>query len=136
MGFVSNEIRLKTRIFQKQEIIYIEGYFNFKKAIVTPTIERTKKKLVSVLTQIVRVTIKQKIFLHLLVIIACCLELNTQCAPFYEAISTLSSVILNPSSSNLEALIPVTHHLKLQLQWWLTQPTQCMADHYVKHIQQ
>ena len=95
------------------------GLFLFDQEIVTPTPDRIRK-LESAVKNIYQGHNQAKDFLHLLGIIASCLELIPNARLFMRLIQLHLLCFWKPSSLDLEIRIPVTQHLKSHLQWWLT----------------
>ncbi|MCG7876485.1 MAG: reverse transcriptase domain-containing protein [Candidatus Thiodiazotropha endolucinida] len=116
LGFIVN--REKSDLVPKQEIVYIGGTFHFALRIVTPTPERIKKLVFAVKT-LCRGQNQAKDFLHLLGIMASCLELIPNARLFMRPIQLHLLAFWSPASMDLEVSIPVTQHLKSHLQWWL-----------------
>ena len=116
LGFIIN--KEKSNLFPKQKITYIGGSFHFDRAVVTPTPDRIKK-LVLAVKKICNGQNQAKDFLHLLGIIASCLELIPHARLFMRPVQLHLLCFWKPSSQDLQALIPVTQHLKSHLQWWL-----------------
>ena len=92
------------------------GTFHFKLGIVTPTPERIKK-LVSAIKNLHRSQNWAKDFLHLLGIMASCLELIPNARLFMRPTQLHLLAFWSPASLDLEASIPVTQHLKSHLIW-------------------
>ena len=116
LGFIIN--KEKSELIPKQQITYIGGLFLFDQEIVTPTPDRIKK-LESAVKNIYQGQNQAKDFLHLLSLIASCLELIPNARLFMRPIQLHLLCFWKPSSLDLETRIPVTQHLKSHLQWWL-----------------
>ena len=116
LGFIVN--KEKSELVPKQEITYIGGLFLFNLGVVTPTPDRVKK-LVSAVNKICNGHNQAKDFLHILGIMASCLELIPNARLYMRPIQLHLLAFWKPSSLDLEVSIPVTQHLKCHLQWWL-----------------
>ena len=109
LGFIIN--KEKSELIPKQQITYIGGLFLFDQEIVTPTPDRIRK-LESAVKNIYQGHNQAKDFLHLLGIIASCLELFPNARLFMRPIQLHLLCFWKPSSLDLEIRIPVTQHLR------------------------
>ncbi|CAC5403693.1 unnamed protein product [Mytilus coruscus] len=116
LGFIVN--LQKSSLIPSQEITYIGALFNFKKEIVSPTMERILK-----LEMLVRSLMKghntARDYLMLLGLIASSIELIPNARLFMRPIQLHLLHFWRPSTRDLTYQIPFTQHLKDHLNWWL-----------------
>ena len=108
----------KSELIPKQEIVYKGGAFHLKLGIVTPTPERLRKLDL----EIQRLLLGQnqaRDFLHLLGLMASCLELIPNGRLYMRHIQLHLLAFWRPASMDLEVVVPITQHLKSHLRWWL-----------------
>ena len=84
-----------------------------------PTPERVQKLLSAVGNLSKRNKATAKDFLHLLGLIASCLELIPNARLYMKPVQLHLLSFWKPSSMRLETEIPVTQHLRSHLKWWL-----------------
>ena len=94
------------------------GTVPFQPRIVTPTPDRVEQ-LVSAENKICNGYNQAKEFLHILYIMASCVELIPNARLYMRPIQLHLLAFWRPSSQDLEVSIPVTQHLKYHLQGWL-----------------
>ena len=109
LGFIVN--LEKSNLIPTQTITYIGAMFCLKEGIVRPTSERIKMES--------QATARD--FLHLLVIMASCIELIPNARLFMRPIQLHLLFHWKPSSQILEAKVPFSKLLKSHLKWWLNQ---------------
>lgn len=116
LGFIINLD--KSALIPSQIFTYIGCLFNLVLGIVEPTLDRIQK-LELALQQLLSGRITARHYLHILGIMASCLELipfaRLQMRPMQ--LHLLS--FWKPSSRDLELEIPVTQHLVSHVTWWL-----------------
>ena len=117
LGFIVNIE--KSSLEPSQTITYIGGLFHLDQGLVFPTPERVQKLLSAVgnLSKTNKATAKD--FLHLLGLIASCLELIPNARLYMRPVQLHLLSFWKPSSMRLETEIPVTQHLRSHLKWWL-----------------
>ena len=106
----------KSNLIPTQTITYIGAMFCLKEGIVRPTSERITTLLLgieNILKKESQATARD--FLHLLVIIASCIEL----IPNAKLLHLLFH--WKPSRQILDTKVPFSKHLKSHLKWWLNQ---------------
>ena len=117
LGFIVN--KEKSCLILTQIITYIGGLFNLEQGRVFPTPERVEKLTSAVSQMQTRQKATAKEFLHLLGLIASCLELIPNARLYMRPIQLHLLSFWKPSSLDLKLEIPVTKHLKSHLIWWL-----------------
>ena len=115
LGFIIN--KEKSELIPKQEIVYIGGAFHLKLGIVTPTPERLRK-LDLAIQRLLSGQNQARDFLHLLGLMASCLELIPNGRLFMRPIQLHLLAFWRPASMDLEVVVPITQHLKSHLRWW------------------
>ena len=115
LGFIIN--KEKSELIPKQEIVYIGGAFHLKLGIVTPTPERLRK-LDLAIQRLLSGQNQARDFLHLLGLMASCLELIPNGRLFMRPIQLHLLGFWRPASMDLEVVVPITQHLKSHLRWW------------------
>lgn len=116
LGFIIN--LEKSNLIPNQEITYIGALFNLRLGLVLPTEERAQK-LWQAIKNLVSGQTKAKDFLHLLGLMASCIELIPHARLFMRPIQLHLLSFWKPSLHSVEMSIPCTLHLKSHLQWWL-----------------
>ena len=117
LGFIVNIE--KSSLEPSQTITYIGGLFHLDKGLVFPTPERVQKLLSAVGNLSKRNKATAKDFLHLLGLIASCLELIPNARLYMRPVQLHLLSFWKPSSMRLETEIPVTQHLRSHLKWLL-----------------
>ena len=112
LGFIIN--KEKSELIPKQEIVYIGGAFHLKLGIVTPTPERLRK-LDLAIQRLLSGQNQARDFLHLLGLMASCLELIPNGRLFMRPIQLHLLAFWRPASMDLEVVVPITQHLKSHL---------------------
>jgi hypothetical protein len=103
-------------------ITYIGAMFCLKEGIVRPTSERITKLLLRIENILKMESLATaRDFLHLLVIMASCIELIPNARLFMRPIQLHLLFHWKPSSQILETKVPFSKHLKGLLKWWLNQ---------------
>ena len=116
LGFLINVE--KSSPIPSQNITYIGGFFQLKKGLVTPVLDRIQKLKLAVLKILTGQTVLRD-FLHLLGILASCIELIPNTRLHMRPIQIHLLHFWRPISMDLTVKIPVTQHLKSHLNWWL-----------------
>ena len=116
LGFIINVE--KSNLEPSQAIVYLGTSFLLNVGLVKPTEERMQK-LQKAVWSILRGQNQATDFLHLLGIIASCIEIIPNARLFMRPIQLHLLAFWKPSSQNLEKKIPITNHLKMHLNWWL-----------------
>lgn len=116
LGFIVN--LQKSSLIPSQEITYIGALFNFKKEIVSPTMERILK-LEMLVISIMKGHNTARDYLMLLGLIASCIELIPNARLYMRPIQLHLLHFWKPSTRDLTYQIPFTQHLKDHLNWWL-----------------
>lgn len=120
LGFIVN--LEKSNLIPTQTITYIGAMFCLKEGIVRPTSERITKLLLgieNILKMESQATARD--CLHLLIIMASCIELIPNARLFMRPIQLHLLFHWKPSSQILEAKVPFSKLLKSHLKWWLNQ---------------
>ena len=117
LGFIVNIE--KSSLEPSRTITYIGGLFHLDQGLVFPTPERVQKLLSAVGNLSKRNKATAKDFLHLLGLIASCLELIPNARLYMRPVQLHLLSFWKPSSMRLETEIPVTQHLRSHLKWWL-----------------
>lgn len=115
LGFIVN--LEKSNLVPTQSITYIGGLFLLDQSLVLPTPERVQK-LQNALQILSRGQNTAKDFLHLLGLMASCIELIPNARLFMRPIQLHLLAFWRPSSQDLGVQIPVTPMLKSHLVWW------------------
>ena len=116
LGFIINVE--KSNLEPSQAIVNLGTSFLLNVGLVKPTEERIQK-LQKAVWSILRGQNQATDFLHLLGIIASCIEIIPNARLFMRPIQLHLLAFWKPSSQNLEKKIPITNHLKMHLNWWL-----------------
>ena len=118
LGFIIN--LQKSQLKPTQSITYIGAKFSLKEGIVCPTIERVTNlhKAIQKILNMQNVATARD-YLHLLGIMASCIELIPNARLFMRPIQLHLLFHWRPASQKLEMKIPFSEHLKNHLQWWL-----------------
>lgn len=110
-------IRLeKSALVPSQRVIYIGAVFLMDKGIVCPTLERIQKIEKAIFLIIQEPTAHN--FLHLLGLMASCIELIPNARLFMRPIQLHLLHFWRPVTRELQAKIPITQHLLDHLEWW------------------
>ena len=118
LGFIINVE--KSNLNPTQSIIYIGADFSLQEGLVRPTQERVVKLqagVKNVLNKQSQATAKD--YLHLLGIMASCIELIPNARLFMRPVQLHLLFHWKPSCRNLDQKIPFSCHLKGHLKWWL-----------------
>jgi hypothetical protein len=121
LGFIVN-LEEKSNSIPTQIITYIGAMFCLKEGIVRPISERITKLLLgieNILKMESQATARD--CLHLLIIMASCIELIPNARLFMRPIQLHLLFHWKPSSQILEAKVPFSKLLKSHLKWWLNQ---------------
>ena len=102
LGFIIN--KEKSELIPKQEIVYIGGAFHLKLGIVTPTPERLRK-LDLAIQRLLSGQNQARDFLHLLGLMASCLELIPNGRLFMRPIQLHLLAFWRPASMDLEVVV-------------------------------
>ncbi|KAK3093866.1 hypothetical protein FSP39_021232 [Pinctada imbricata] len=116
LGFIIN--LEKSALSPSQTVVYLGTLFQLKQGLVMPTNERITK-LYNAVKLIIAGQNLARDFLHLLGIIASCIEIIPNARLYMRPIQLHLLAFWKPSSQNLEIKIPVTNHLISHLKWWL-----------------
>ncbi|XP_060594733.1 uncharacterized protein LOC132749068 [Ruditapes philippinarum] len=116
LGFLVN--LEKSNLTPQQIITYIGAVFNLKLGLILPTEERFLK-IQNAILDLVNGKNKAQNFLHLLGLMASCLELIPNARLFMRPIQLHLLSFWKPSSYSLDMIIPFTQHLQSHLRWWL-----------------
>ena len=116
LGFIINAE--KSSLTPSKTIVYLGTLFHLKQGIVTPTNE-TAEKLYKAVKAIISGHNTANDFLHLLGIIASCIEIIPNARLFMRPIQLHLLSFWKPVSQNFKKEIPKTQHLISHLQWWL-----------------
>ena len=116
LGFIINAD--KSSLTPSQTIVYLGTLFHLKQGIVMPTNERAEK-LYKAVKAIISGQNTANDFLHLLGIIASCIEIIPNARLFMRPIQLHLLSFWKPVSQNFEKEIPITLHLISHHQWWL-----------------
>ncbi|CAC5420875.1 unnamed protein product [Mytilus coruscus] len=116
LGFIVN--LQKSSLIPSQEITYIGVLFNFKKEIISPTMERILK-LEMLVRRLMKGQNTARDYLMLLGLIASCIELIPNARLYMRPIQLHLLHFWKPSTRDLTYQIPFTQHLKDHLNWWL-----------------
>lgn len=116
LGFLVN--LEKSNLIPQQIITYIGAVFNLKLGLILPTEERFLK-IQNAILDLVNGKNKAQNFLHLLGLMASCLELIPNARLFMRPIQLHLLSFWKPSSHSLDMIIPFTQHLQSHLRWWL-----------------
>ena len=98
--------------------MYLGTLFLLKEGLVKPTEERAIK-LYQVVNAIIKGQSQAKDFLHLLGVIASCIEIIPNARLYMRPIQLHLLSFWKPASLDLVKTIPITQHLIDYLQWWL-----------------
>ena len=116
LGFMIN--LKKSTLTPTQKIVYIGAYFQLDLGIVSPTPERVTKLLSATKNMIKSSQATAKDFLHLLGIMASCIEIIPNARLFMRPIQIHLLKFWKPVTLKLHQNIPVTKHLRYHLTWW------------------
>ena len=106
----------KSALVPSQRVIYIGSVFLMDKGIVCPTSESIQK-----IEQAIFLVIREPIvhnFLHLLGLMASCIELIPNARLFMRPIQLHLLHFWRPVTGELQAKVPITQHLLDYLKWW------------------
>ena len=115
LGFIVN--LEKSNLQPQQEIVYIGALFNFIQGRIFPTQDRMLKIQLAI-NQMSTGHVKARDFLHLLGLMASCLELIPNARLYMRPIQLHLLSFWKPSQDSLSMNIPFTRHLKSHLVWW------------------
>ena len=118
LGFITCINAEKSSLTPSQTIVYLGTLFHLEQSIVLPTNERAEK-LYKAVKAIISGHNTANDFLHLLGIIASCIEIIPNAKLFMRPIQLHLLSFWRPASQNFEKEIPITQHLISHLQWWL-----------------
>ena len=127
LGFIINVE--KSALTPSQTIVYLGTLFLLKEGLVKPTEERAIK-LYQGVKAIIKGQSQAKDFLHLLGVIASCIEIIPNARLYMRPIQLHLLSFWKPSSLDLVKIIPVTQHLIDHLQWWLN-PNNVLKGKYI-----
>lgn len=116
LGFIINLD--KSFLVPSQIFTYIGCLFNLALGTVQPTLDRIQK-LELAIHQLVGGKITARHYLHILGIMASCIELIPYARLQMRPMQLHLLAAWKPSSRNLESEIPVTQHLAAHVAWWL-----------------
>ena len=108
LGFMINS--QKSNLIPTQNLTYLGGVFYFNKGIVCPTAERIAKLNLAI-QKICNGQNRAQDFLHLLGIMASCIEMIPNSRLFMRPIQLHLLAFWKPSSQDLKVKIPFTQHL-------------------------
>ena len=108
------EIILNTQ----SEYNFIGAVFHFQRSIVLPTQERIDK-LHSAIHCLIEGHNMAHNFLHLLGLMASCIELIPNARLYMRPIQLHLLHFWRPVTKDMQMIVPVTQHLKGHLKWWL-----------------
>jgi hypothetical protein len=108
----------KSQLVPVQEIVYIGAFFDFKKGLGFPTLERFQTLQLAI-QNLFQGHNSARQYLVLLGIIASVIELVPNAGLFLRPIQLQSLKHLRPVS--MELGVPCTQQLKSHLKWWLCQ---------------
>ena len=106
----------KSALVPSQRVIYIGAVFLLDKGIVCPTLERIQKIEKAILLVIQEPTAYT--FLHLLGLMASCIELVPNARLFMRPIQLHLLHFWRPVTGELQAKVPITQYLLDHLKWW------------------
>ncbi|VDI82659.1 Hypothetical predicted protein [Mytilus galloprovincialis] len=116
LGFIIN--LKKSSLTPTQKITYIGALFHLDLGIVMPTQERVLKLQKTVKVMNLKKHATARDFLHLLGIMASCIEMIPYARLHMRPIQIYLLSHWRPTSQNLELNVPITQYLKSHLIWW------------------
>ena len=115
LGFMIN--LEKSALEPSQSVVYIGAHFLLAKGLVCPTWERTDK--IKEACKLIRKTSTAQSYLHLLGLMASCLELVPNARLFMRPIQLHLLHFCRPSTMSLQTIVPFNKHVQEHLQFWL-----------------
>ena len=116
LGFLVNWE--KSSLVPSQNITFIGAVFQFQRSLVLPTQERIVK-LHSAIHSLIEGHNTAHDFLHLLGLMASCIELIPNARLYMRPIQLHLLHFWRPVTKDMQMIVPVTQHLKGHLKWWL-----------------
>ena len=115
LGFIIN--LKKSSLIPQQLITYIGAFFNMRDGLIFPTEERVLK-VKEVIDNFSLRPVTARYFLHLLGLMASCIELVPNARLHMRPIQLHLLSFWKPSKDSLEMEVPCTRHLLGHLKWW------------------
>ena len=98
-------------------MIYLGALLSLRRGLILPTEERFAKIQLA-LIPLCHLTVKARDFLHLLGLMASCIELVPNARLYMRPIQLHLLCFWTPAKDPLEKLVPCTPHLRPHLNWW------------------
>ncbi|CAC5356039.1 unnamed protein product [Mytilus coruscus] len=118
LGFIVN--KEKSKLVPSQKLIYLGAFFDLEKGLIFPTQERIDKLNLAIQKIMKEIQVTALDFLHLLGIMASCIELIPNARLYMRPIQLHLLSFWRPACQEFKTLVPVTQHLKSHLIWWST----------------
>ena len=115
LGFMIN--LEKFALEPSQSVVYIGAHFLLAKGLVCPTWEKIEK--IKEACKLVRKTPTAQSYLHLLGLMASCIELVPNARLFMRPIQLHLLHFWRPSTMSLQTIVPFNKHVQEHLQFWL-----------------
>ena len=115
LGFMIN--LEKSALEPSQSVVYIGAHFLLAKGLVCPTWERIEK--IKEACKLVRKTPTAQSYLHLLGLMASCIELVPNARLFMRPIQLHLLHFWRPSTMSLQTIVPFNKHVQEHLKFWL-----------------